>query len=573
MNLKIKIISLFLFVPLLSFAQEFDSNFLNSLPDDVRRDLLNQVEEDNSLNEEQYRRPSTFIEKPEISSDRFGIRIFSMMQTTLMPINEPNFDADYVLDFGDTLQLQLIGTKSSIVSLLVGRDGSISVPDIGKIVVSGLSLEDASNLIKERIESLYIGVSAFVTLSKVRDIQIIVAGNVFNPGPYTLNGNSNIFHGLAVAGGPSELGSFRKISLIRKDNLIESVDLYDIFIYGKSSFGTRLRSGDTIFVNPAIQLNGVYGGVKREGVYELKDNETLSDLIFFGNGLEPDADSGNIFKEVFENGAVKNIKVLPEEFSTVNLNDGNNVFIRQFPIRQVEISGAVKNPGKYRLNDGDTISDVIKRSGGYLPNAYTFGGILLNQEALKANEYAKDELYKKFLSSIVQNAQRMQSPIESTGMLLQELKDSPVSGRIVTEFDLEKLIEDPSKDLLMQNGDQIIIPEVINHVYIFGEVANQGTTQFILGNSFESYVDDRGGFLEDADLNNIFILHPNGISEKVKKKNLFRDGRTSTKIYPGSIIFVPRKPENILLTQSLQAYATILGNIGVSLASLSVIKD
>tara|TARA_B100001989_G_scaffold37351_1_gene22438 strand:+ start:49565 stop:51286 length:1722 start_codon:yes stop_codon:yes gene_type:complete len=573
MNLKIKIISLFLFVPLLSFAQEFDSNFLNSLPDDVRRDLLNQVEEDNSLNEEQYRRPSTFIEKPQISSDRFGIRIFSMMQTTLMPINEPNFDADYVLDFGDTLQLQLIGTKSSIVSLLVGRDGSISVPDIGKIVVSGLSLEDASNLIKERIESLYIGVSAFVTLSKVRDIQIIVAGNVFNPGPYTLNGNSNIFHGLAVAGGPSELGSFRKISLIRKDNLIESIDLYDIFIYGKSSFGTRLRSGDTIFVNPAIQLNGVYGGVKREGVYELKDNETLSDLIFFGNGLKPDADSGNIFKEVFENGAVKNIKVLPEEFSTVNLNDGNNVFIRQFPVRQVEISGAVKNPGKYRLNDGDTISDVIKRSGGYLPNAYTFGGILLNQEALNANEYAKDELYKKFLSSIIQNAQRMQSPIESTGMLLQELKDSPVSGRIVTEFDLEKLIEDPSKDLLMQNGDQIIIPEVINHVYIFGEVANQGTTQFIIGNSFESYVDDRGGFLEDADLNNIFILHPNGISEKVKKKNLFRDGRTSTKIYPGSIIFVPRKPENILLTQSLQAYATILGNIGVSLASLSVIKD
>ena len=572
MNLKIKIYSLFLFVPL-SFGQQFDPNFLNSLPDDVRSDLLDQVEEDNSLNEQQYRRPSTFIEKPEISSNRFGIRIFSMMQTTLMPINEPNFDTDYVLDFGDTLQLQLIGTKSSIVDLLVARDGSISVPDVGKIVVSGLSLEDASNLIKERIESLYIGVSAFVTLSKVRDIQIIVAGNVFNPGPYTLNGNSNIFHGLAVAGGPSELGSFRKISLIRKDNLIESVDLYDIFIYGKSSFGTRLRSGDTIFVNPAIQLNGVYGGVKREGVYELKDNETLSDLIFFGNGLEPDADSGNIFKEVFENGAVKNIKVLPEEFSTVNLNDGNNVFIRQFPIRQVEISGAVKNPGKYRLNDGDTISDVIKRSGGYLPNAYTFGGILLNQEALKANEYAKDELYKKFLSSIVQNAQRMQSPIESTGMLLQELKDSPVSGRIVTEFDLEKLIEDPSKDLLMQNGDQIIIPEVINHVYIFGEVANQGTTQFILGNSFESYVDDRGGFLEDADLNNIFILHPNGISEKVKKKNLFRDGRTSTKIYPGSIIFVPRKPENILLTQSLQAYATILGNIGVSLASLSVIKD
>ena len=242
--------------------------------------MLDQVEEDNSLNEQQYRRPSTFIEKPQTSSNRFGIRIFSMMQTTLMPINEPNFDTDYILDFGDTLQLQLIGTKSSIVNLLVARDGSISVPDVGKIVVSGLSLEDASKLIIARIESLYIGVSAFVTLSKVRDIQIIVAGNVFNPGPYTLNGNSNIFHGLAVAGGPSELGSFRNISLIRKEKLIETIDLYDIFIYGKSSFGTRLRSGDTIFVNPAIQLNGIYGGVKREATYELKENDTIKDLIF-----------------------------------------------------------------------------------------------------------------------------------------------------------------------------------------------------------------------------------------------------------------------------------------------------
>lgn len=575
MNLKIKIISLFLFVPLFSFAQEFDSNFLNSLPDDVRRDLLDQVQEDNSLNEEQYRRPSTFIEKPEISSDRFGIRIFSMMQTTLMPINEPNFDTDYVLDFGDTLQLQLIGTKSSIVNLLVGRDGSISVPDIGKIVVSGLSLEDASNLIKERIESLYIGVSAFVTLSKVRDIQIIVAGNVFNPGPYTLNGNSNIFHGLAVAGGPSELGSFRKISLIRKDKLIETIDLYDIFIYGKSSFGARLRSGDTIFVNSAIQLNGIYGGVKREATYELKENDTIKDLIFFANGFKPEADIENVFKEEFNNGVIKNKKVEVNDFPNEKLKDGNNIFVRQYPIREVSISGAVKNPGNYKLNEGDKISDVIERSGGYLANSYEFGGILLNQEALNANEYAKNELYKNFLSSLIRNSQATQSSssTESVGILLQELKESKASGRIVAEFNLESLRLNPSKDIVIQDGDQIIIPEIVNHIYIFGEVANQGTTQYIENETFQSYISRRGGTLEDADLNNIFILHPNGISEKVQRKNVFRDGNSKVKIYPGSIIFVPRKPQNIFVTQSLQAYATILGNIGVSLASLSVLKD
>jgi len=79
--------------------------------------------------------------------------------------------------------------------------------------------------------------------------------------------------------------------------------------------------------------------------------------------------------------------------------------------------------------------------------------------------------------------------------------------------------------------------------------------------------------LEDADLDNIFILHPNGISERIRRKNVFRDGNDAIKVYPGSIIFVPRKSQNLFLTQSIQAYATIIGNLGVSLASLAVIKD
>ena len=142
-----------------------------------------------------------------------------------MPINEPNFDADYILDFGDVIRLQLVGSKSLDTNISVERDGSINIPDIGKVVISGMSIDNATNLILKKIETAYIGVKAFVTLSEVRDIQIIVAGNVFNPGPYTLNGNSNVFHGLVVSGGPSELGSFREIDLIRNGKVFESVDL------------------------------------------------------------------------------------------------------------------------------------------------------------------------------------------------------------------------------------------------------------------------------------------------------------------------------------------------------------
>ena len=568
------ILSIIFFCSSFAFPQQFDEEFLESLPDEVREDLLNQVQDQNKIEEKQYRRPSTLIEKPEEESDRFGVNIFSMMQSTLMPINEPNFDADYILDFGDMIQLQLVGSKSLITNIPIQRDGSINIPEIGKVVISGMSIENATNLIVKKIETAYIGVNAFVTLSEVRDIQIIVAGNVFNPGLYTLNGNSNVFHGLVASGGPSELGSFRSIDLIRNEEVIESIDLYNIFIFGKPAFGTRLRSGDIIFINKTEKLNGIYGGVKRPGVYELNKNEVVEDLIFFANGFKPEADLSNIVKEVFSAGVVQNIQIDLKDIKNEILDDGGNIFVRSYPIRKVQITGAVNNPGTFTLNEGDKLSDLIERAGGYLPNAYQFGGVLENEQALNANIYARDELYRSLLSSIIENSSRMQdSSFDSTGALLEELRESPVSGRVVTEFDLNELQSNPDKDITLQKGDTVFIPEKINHVYLFGEISNQGTIQYQPNKSVDFYIEQKGGTLSRADLDNIFVLLPNGVSVRVKNKNLFRDGISKVDIYPGSIIFIPRKSDRIILTQSLQAYASILGNLGVSLASLSVIKD
>ncbi len=563
-----------LFCSTLAISQEFDPKFLESLPEEVRDDLLSEVENQTEIEEQQYRRPSTFIEKPQEESNRFGLNIFSMMQSTLMPINEPNFDSDYLLDFGDVLQLQLIGSQTSISNIAIKRDGSISIPDIGKFVVSGMSLEKVTNLIVKKIETAYIGVNAYVTLLEVRDIQIIVSGNVFNPGPYTLNGNSNIFHALTVSGGPSELGSFREIDLIRNGKVFESVDLYNIFIFGKPAFGTRLRSGDIVFINKAKKLNGIYGGVKRPGVYELNENETIEDLILFANGFRPESDLNNIVKEVFDNGFVQNIKIDVDNLKNEILNDGGNVFVRNFPIRRVEISGSVHSPGTYTLNEGDKLSDLIKRAGGYLPNSYQFGGVLENEQALKANVFARDELYRSLLSSIVESSTAMQpGTFEATGALLRQLKESPVSGRVVTEFDLKKLESNPENDIILHDKDRVFIPEKINHVYLYGEISNQGTIQYQKNKGVDFYIDQKGGTLSRADLDNIFILHPNGVSERLQRRNVFRDGRSEIVIYPGSIIFIPRRSDRILLTQSLQAYSSILSSLGISLASVSVLKD
>lgn len=570
MKLKLKIFGISLFLLISISAQELDPAFLASLPEEVRDDLLAQAEMKKVMESEQYRRPTTFIDKPETDSMRFGINIFSMMQTTLMPINEPNFDSNYVLDIGDVLQLQLVGQKSLIIDLTIKRDGSISVPEIGKIFIAGLSLSEAIDLVRNKIEISYIGVDTFLTLSKVRDIQIVVSGNAFNPGPYTINGNSNLFHALTVSGGPSEQGSFRKIDLIRDGEIVETTDLYEIFIFGKASFGKNLRSGDTVFIHPALNINGIYGGVKRSGEYELKDNETADDLIVFANGFTPDSDKKSIILEQLIDGIIIDSQLSYQNLEQYDLNDGENIYVRRFPIRSVTISGAVNNPGIYRINDGDGIKEIIERAGGYLSNAYPFGGILENEGALEANLYARDELYRGFLNTIIRNSGALQdSSLNTIGPLLTQLRESPVSGRVVTQFDLD-LIE---SDINLQDSDTIFIPEKINHLYVFGEVANQGSVSFNPNKRIDFYFESKGGLLEDADLENVFILYPNGISKRIKRKNLFRDGNDVIDIYPGSIIFVPRKAQNLFLTQSIQAYATILGNLGVSLASLSVIKD
>ena len=564
-----------LFMSISLFAQEFSPEFLESLPEDVKDEILINAQKKESLESTQYRRPSTFIRKPSMESSRFGNEYFSMMQSTLMPINEPNLDPNYILGFGDVLQLQFVGQKSEIIEVSLLRDGSISLPDIGKVFLSGLSLQEATKIINTKFEISFIGVDVFVTLLNIRDIQVLVSGNAFNPGPYTLNGNSNLFHALSVSGGPSNLGSFRKIDLIRDNKTIETVDLYENFIFGNNSFGPKLRSGDIIFIHPSQNQVTISGAIKRPGNYELLNTERLDNLIDFANGVRRNADLDSIFIQRIEDGKAIQVKASPKNLEQEILNDEEHVHIRSFPFRSVTISGSVENPGSYRLNEGDGILELVNLAGGYTKNAYEFGGVLINKKALEISQKAKDKLYEDFISYFLETKiSKNEESLASLSVLIDELKNSSASGRISAEFNLEMLKSNPSLNTKLMEGDEIIIPEVVDHIYIFGEIANQGTANYDVDQNINSYIEKMGGLTQYADRSNIFILHPNGVSERISSKNVFRVGRgDKVNIFPGSIIFVPKEIPNTFRAEVLQGYTSILGNLGVSLASISVLKD
>lgn len=576
--MQIKKILLFLtFISFHSWTQEFDETFLASLPEDIREDVLKKAKERDSKEDPIYRNESSMVDKKDTNTDIiiFGENFFSSFQSTFMPINEPNFDSNYVLDYGDVLKIQLIGQKDLVNNFEITRNGSINLPDIGEISLSGLSLKQASDIIKSKIKNAYIGTEVFVSLFNIRDINVLITGNVFKPGIYTLSGNSNPLHALVMAGGLNEFGSYRNIILSRNNEIIQIIDIYDLLIYGKNLIHERMRSGDVIFVNKSLNHISVEGSVKRPATYELKDNENLLDALNYANGISTFADTTKIKLDRINSGKVSSIKIKSlDDLKNVIAKDQDVLNVGAARLRKVSIKGAVENPGSYIVNEGDTLFNLIQRSGGYSKNAYPFGGILNNQSVKETNIYANNKIYSELISLLISNAlgTDLSNDLNSFVNIAESLKSNNASGRIVTDFELENR----DNSYLLQNGDEIIIPEKINHIYVYGEVSNPGTIFYQKKMTIKSYIDELGGLLDSADEDLIYVILPNGRTVRSKiQKNIFANSKNENiKIYPGSIIFIPRKIDNkYLRRQSIQAYTSILSSLGVSLASISVLKD
>lgn len=588
-------------------AQELDEDFLNSLPDDVRKDLEEKNSKQGQNSQETYR-PYLYSSKLSQSEelinlkDRleldllelerrlnsgdslnaekdlklFGADFFNTFQTSFMPINEPNPDSGYMLDVGDVLKIQLVGQYDYIEDFLINRDGSVNVEDIGKIIVAGLSLNDASQLIKSKVNSAMIGTEAFINLAEIRDVNILVSGNAENPGIYTLTGNSNILHAISAAGGISEFGSLRKINLVRDNTIIESLDIYDLLIEGQYNIKKRLRSGDIVFVESRKNIVTIEGAVYRPAKYEVLDDQNLFSIIKYANGIKRTADRENISLERILDGTLKTIPVRNEiQFKTIEALDGDLLYVREFPYRQAKISGAVIKPGSYTMAAGETLNDLVLKAGGYTNDAYQFGAVYTNEDAELINEKSKEILYQEFLDNIIAvSQQNIGGSFDLTPIikLTEELKNTEANGRVVVD-----LLNDSSIDLYtVKEGDELFVPERNNVVYVYGETSSEGAVMFSSNEGVEYFINKSGGLKKFADNESIYILHPNGESQLYRsRRSIFENSpKSEVKIYPGSIIFVPKAlNESAPRRLAAQAYISILGNLGIALASLSALNN
>lgn len=604
-----KNIKKFLVPIVLSFsisAQVLDTDFLDSLPEDVRSDIEDRNAENNKNTKPNYR-PSlqssklikeedVLVLKERIEQDLlelekrlnlekdikkddlkiFGSEFFNTFQTTYMPINEPNLDFGYILDTGDILEIQLVGEANYIKDFYIKRDGSINLPDIAKINVAGLSMNNASELIKSKVNSTFIGTEAFISLKEIRDINVVVSGNAKNPGIYTLTGNSNILHAVSVAGGVNEQGSLREINLIRENKIIESLDVYDLLISGKYDLNNRLRSGDVIFVAARKNIVSIDGAVKRPAIYEVKDGQTLDNVLDYANGLKNTADLNNFSVSRLLNETQEIIEIeTNDQFKKIKAMDGDIVYIREYPYRNAKITGAISKPGSYIMSPGETLNDLVEKAGGYTKNAYVFGTVYQTEEAKKIYASGKQTIYEEFLDNIIKISQESIGQTFDLGpvvALAQDIKNSEISGRVVLDMLDENVI-----DLYpVKEGDEIFIPEINNVVYIFGETSTEGAMPYVPNRKVEYYINKTGGLKASAAKESIYILHPNGETDLyAQRKSIFQSSPDSAvKIYPGSVIFVPRHLDNAVPRRlAAEANASILSSLALSIASLSSLSD
>ena len=557
------------------YSQDANSDFLDSLPDDIKAEMMNNGDE-SGYKENIYISEESKIKKAElelkklirdanmlemklnnvketsISLTRFGSDIFSTYQTTFMPINEVNFENTYIIDAGDGIRLQVIGDLNLDEKLRVTRDGSINIPELGKVYVAGLELNKVNKMISEMFSESFLGNKAYITLDEIRAIKVYILGNVPNPGVYTLNGNSNIMHAISVAGGISDNGSYREIELKRNGKLIGNTDLYDILIHGDTSSNFSLRSGDVVLIKSSKDLVSISGAISRPAIYEIQKNQSLEDLISMAGGL-----TGDFLDDYLEIARVKDDvlkKISKASLNKFKLAHNDRVSVPFFKpeldsINTAMVSGAVKFPGLYNISDNETLLSLVAKAGGYKKNAYPYAGVFIRESALeKRNDFDNKE-YGNLIKFLIAGSNGTESKAgsmsqDSTNELLEEIRNYKDSnaGRFSIEFDVDKINRDPSKNTLIVNGDSLFIPEFSNEVHILGELNSPGTRSYIVGASPQDYIDIAGGVGQNAFKDGIIVINPDGTARLVTESSLFSfiKGKGDIDIYPHSVIFVPR---------------------------------
>ncbi|PYF79870.1 protein involved in polysaccharide export with SLBB domain [Marinomonas alcarazii] len=294
----------------------------------------------------------------------FGYDVFSGNSLGLTVVDDLPVPLDYQMGPGDVINVQTFGKTNQNLSLTIDRDGSINLPDIGPVAVSGQTFAQLRKQINDVIKKKTIGVDVSVTMGAMRTMQVYIVGEAAQPGAYNVNGLTTITQALIASGGVKKSGSLRHIQLIRKGQVVSEFDLYDLLIKGDTSKDLRLSSGDTLFIPIRDNALTIEGQVARPAVYETKGGTTLAQLLSLAGGAKPNAYLSRVsVRRTSTNGVQQfTLDLSSPSGRGFKLENGDKVnlsAVSKSLKNAVAVRGEVVRQGALNFKQGMKVSDAI----------------------------------------------------------------------------------------------------------------------------------------------------------------------------------------------------------------------
>lgn len=619
-----------------------------------------------------------------VSTDirQFGYELFRQPPSTFAPVERVPVSPDYVIGPGDEIRITVWGKIDGQWSVIVDRDGNISIPKIGILGVTGLTFQELKEVLYKEFSKYYTGFEMNVSMGALRTIRVYVVGNAQRPGAYTVSSLATLVNALFEAGGPSKTGTMRDIQVKRNGKTIINFDMYDLLLKGDKTKDIRLMPEDVIFIPPVGPLVAIAGNVKNPAIYELKGETTLSQLIDMAGGLsdiafrtrvqierivnntrqvvfESDFDkardmrlqpadvvkiflavedkrvvrlSGAVHREgeygfkegmtikdlislagglkyyaytkeaeltrihVTDRGPVTeqitiNLEkaLLDDPKSNIFFKENDYLFVRSIPewklYRTVTITGEVKFPGTYTIKKGERLSSLIERAGGFTDKAFLKGTVFTRPSVKELQQKQindmVDRLERELLSvssasiasaATAEEVKMYQVETEQKRQFIQRLRQVKALGRMVIRLDETERLKNTMYDIELEEGDSIHIPERFSTVQVIGSVYNQTAFVWDKEKDYSDYIDLAGGYTDNADKSNVYILKVDGSAVK-PGKGLFgirwnkvskRLEEVGTGLEPGDTIIVPEKLVSIAWMRNIKDITQILYQIAVT---------
>ena len=393
----------------------------------------------------------------------WGRDIFNNKSLSFEPNMNMALPRNYRLGPGDAVFIDVYGASQKSYQTTVAPDGIITLDGFGPIQVSGLTVAQANNRIKQKLGKRYSSSSIRLSVGQTHTIMVNVVGEVKTPGTYTLSAFATVFNALYMAGGIGDLGTLRNIKVYRGGTLISTVDVYDFLRRGHLSGNVRLADNDVIVVGPYEMLAQVSGKVKRPMFYEMKRGESLGTLISYAGGFAGDAytRSVRVRRKTGRQYSIFNVN----EFDMRNFRvaDEDSVSVDSVIPRyenMVEIKGAVFRPGMYEVGGRiNSVRELVEAADGLTEVAFAPHAVLHRKKADRTLEVISVDI------------------------------DGILTGRIA--------------DVPLQNEDVLFIPtkteaQEQRTITIHGEVLYPGIYTYADNESLEDFILQAGGLKQTA---------------------------------------------------------------------------